>query len=134
MIYNIHFLTDQLVYIKWNGIPTMEQGLQFLQEFQSILDQAHHPLYFLSDLREGHIKNTHLIRRLSAFNEHPNFGGGTGFSDNPCMQATLRLWTQFSSVQDRISHIWPRSCDAVEYLETLRPGLTKNLNWEGILN
>ncbi len=133
MVYEIRFLSEHLVYIKWHGFPTMEQGLQFLRDFQKILDDARHPVYFLSDLRHGHIQNTHLIRRLSAFNQHPNFGGGTGFTDNPCMQATLRLWAQFSPVQDRISHLWPRSCDAIEYLESLRPGLTESINWQGIL-
>lgn len=134
MVYQFNFLTNNLVFIAWEKHPTIEQALQFLQDFEVLLNEANQPLYFISDLRRGYIQNTGLIRRLSALNQHPNYAGGTGFADDILSNSLLRLWKQFSRDEDPVSQVWPRAKDAVEYLESLQPGLTHGVEWRTVLH
>ncbi len=133
MIYHISYLNEHLVFIKWQATPTIEQGLQFLDELHALLDKTDHRLYFLSDLRNGYIQHPHLIRRLSQLADHPHFGGGTAFSHLHLNHPMLRLWKCFTHTTNT-SQTWPRLEDALDYLESLQPGVTAGVEWQGILH
>lgn len=132
MIYRMSFLKENLVYIEWESFPSTNQVLQFLQELERMLNEATCPLYFLSDLRRGYILQTHLIHRLGDLSTHPNFGGGTAFSEVNKTNAFLRLWKQFTGNKNT-SQTWPRLEDALEYLEGVQPGLTQGIDWKTVV-
>lgn len=133
MIYQIQLLNKNLVFIQWHAFPDEKQALQYIQDIQGMLDEAEQPLYFLSDLRKGYIIQAHIIRKLSQFTQHPKFGGATSISRNNAINPILRLWKLFSSNKNT-SDTWTNLEDAVQYLETLKPGLMQGIDWQEVMN
>jgi hypothetical protein len=133
--YNMSLLKPNLLYIKWNATPKAESEdeAQFLADLHFHLEQAKDKLFIISDLREGRIITIETLRQLSEFAQHPNWGGGTSFTDKPSTRLLAGMFSYFVHQVDRDEEAWRTPQEALAYLESLSPGLTKGLDWSFLL-
>jgi hypothetical protein len=137
MAYRFINLSDELVLIRWNRVPSKEEGHQFIAEFRALLDKAAHLLYILSDLRQGHISDARTLQELSRLASHKNLGAGTAFASGMADQSLkgifVGLFVSLSRDKSRVGQIAGSLDEALEYLEEAKPGVTKDIDWEVVL-
>lgn len=137
MSYKILMLNPNLYYIKWFEIPKPNSTLMknYFFELNAILDSEEHPVYFLSDLRDGHITNIHLLLQLARVLDHKNFGGCSYFSDKTAAARDVNMFRFVQSSGNSNKHILFSTPDeAITYLETMQDGITKQIDWDEVLN
>lgn len=128
-------LSPELYLIRWQRSPSVAEANQFINEHIQLLDDASHPLYFISDLRQGYITDTMVIRRLAKLTEHPNYGGGTAFGTGGNLATTfVGIFFRFARGVNYEHNMWRTAKEALTYLESLKAGLTANIDWEDTLN
>jgi hypothetical protein len=135
MDYQITCVSDKLVFIRWFRDPEETKSEnQFIHDLKAILDEVAHPVYILSDLREGRLKNVDVIRRLAVLvAHHPNFAGGTSFSHDLYTPLFVNLYSKFSHQDKTVKEMWSSLHDALNYLESLEPGVTQGIEWESLV-
>jgi hypothetical protein len=141
MSYRILWLNPCLYYVKWFEIPKPNSQIikNYFFELNAILDSEENPVYFLSDLRKGHITNVHLLLQLAKVLSHKNYGGGAAFSSNSLASSDMSM---FRYIQDMSRNTNPKhnhelfstSEEAIAYIESLESGITKDINWDDILS
>ncbi|MEP7284873.1 MAG: hypothetical protein ABI947_03795 [Chloroflexota bacterium] len=131
-LYKITVYNNQLVYIKWQGIPLPTECTEFLTELTALLDNAVAPLAIISDLRKGHITDVQALRTLSNLASHPNVVGSSSFGDTAGTKVYGGVFSRF--VGNKNNHlIRERLSLALSDLEKLKPGVTQNIDWDSLI-
>ncbi|HEX3052271.1 MAG TPA: hypothetical protein VHP83_16545 [Aggregatilineaceae bacterium] len=135
MDYQITCVSDKLVFIRWFSEPeSVKSENQFILDLRTVLDQAPYPIYVLSDLREGRLKNVETIRKLADLIEHhPHFATGTAFSQDIYTPLFVGLYSRYSHQAKTERGIWPSLEDALSFLESIAPGITKGIDWDTLV-
>lgn len=133
--YTLQRLSARLMFIQWHRTPTSESGNSFVQALQSLLNEAEEVQYFISDLRRGRIIDMAVINRLGNLTRHPRWGGSTAFSANPISQIFAQSFLKLASHPKDLNAIFDKPEDAIQFLESLCPGLTSepSLDWNAII-
>jgi hypothetical protein len=126
--FEIHVLSAELLLIRWLQIARPESETAFIQALRQHLDNTASPLYFISDLRKGHITNVAALRRLGRLTEHPNWGGGVSYGEKLATDMYVDTFASLSTHKTG-DHMAYKISDAVTFLEQLKPGLTKGIDW-----
>lgn len=140
MSYKILMLNPCLYYIKWFEIPKPNSTLMknYFFELNAILDSEEQQVYFLSDLREGHITNIHLLLQLARVLNHVNFGGCYYFSDKPSASRDITMFRYIQSTNggdNGSKHVlFPTPEEAIDRLEAKQTGITREIDWDVILS
>lgn len=141
MSYRILWLNPSLYYVKWFEIPKPNSQMMknYFFELNAILDSEEQPVYFLSDLRKGHITNVHLLLQLAKVLSHKNYGGGVAFSDKSSASTDMSMFQYIQkmsrSTNASASHqLFVTAEEAIAYLESIETGITKDINWDEILS
>jgi hypothetical protein len=135
--YTITQVSPQLYFIQWRYEPTAnmpEVERLFIADLRQRLEEAQHPIYYLSDLRKGRITNVKTLRELSEITQHEKWGGGTAFTQDSFSSILAKVFSTFVRYKNRNYLVWDSPEKALAYLETLQPGLTKNIDWNPLLN
>ena len=139
--YKILWLNPCLYYIKWFEIPKPNSKIMknYFFELNAILDSEEKLVYFLSDLRKGHITNVHLLLQLAKVLSHKNYGGGAAFSDNSSASSDMSMFRYIQnmshSANPKHSHeLFLTAEEAIAYIESLEAGITQNIDWDEILS
>ena len=133
MPYEIAALTQELVYIRWEGAPTAEEGIEFINAMHGFLNEAERPIYFLSDLRKGCITRAATLHKLTRMAEHPRWGGSVAFVGSGGMAVFETLFSHLTGRSDIEKEIRITPEEALVSLEILHPGLTHGIDWSPIL-
>lgn len=135
MAYEIIPLSDELYYIHWQRSPSLEEGLRYTDEIIQILNRASCKLYFIADLRKGHISHVETLRKMSDAAKHPNYGGATAFSKSPLSSIFVSVYLRFTQLKGKQNNDFFNSYKgALDYLEGLKPGVTQGIEWEKVLD
>ena len=137
MSYKILLINPYLYYIKWLEIPKPTSTLMknYFFELNAILDSEDSSVYFLSDLRQGHITNIHLLMQLAKVLNHVNFGGCVYFGDTSATNRDLNMFRLIQSANGTNKHtLFSTPEEAITFLEQQKPGITHQINWGEILN
>lgn len=141
MPYKILLLKPQLYYVKWSEIPkpNSPQMERYFFEMNAILDSEEQTVYFLSDLRDGHITNAHLLLQLARVLDHKNYGGGASFSQNNAAERDLRMLSYIQTANMKAHVKAPNKLfltpqEALDYLESVHPTITSDVDWDEILS
>lgn len=131
--YELINLPNDIVYIRWYRFPSKAEANQFVDTLQKILDEADHKVYFMSDLRKGYVTDVRLVHKLGSQTTHKNWGGGTAFGGDPVTGIFLGM---FERAADRTvtTGTLPSAQQALEYLESAKPGITAGIDWEALFN
>jgi hypothetical protein len=132
MSYSVHQLSPCLVMIVWTRTPLPHEAKDFIQTLQTLLDKAHQPQYFISDLRRGQIVDVRIIHQLSALTRHHNWAGSTAFSQSPISKLFLGSFRKMVTASDK-NMTFDRPEDAIAFLEALSPDLTSTIDWPHII-
>lgn len=90
-------------------------------------------MYFLSDLRLGRITNVAMLQQLAKVIDHSNYGGSTAFSESLMSELFVGVFSRFADPGDA-EHAFYKTLDqALGYLERIKPGLTAEIDWEGVV-
>lgn len=135
MDYKITKLTDELVFIRWYRTPAphMRAEEQYLKELEQLLNEADAPLYLISDLRKGRIANLRSIQRLSALTQHKNWAGSTAFSQDSVTSLLVHSFQIFAHNTQTRNEMQTTPEQALSFIESLKPGLTKDIDWVKVL-
>jgi hypothetical protein len=129
--YTISTLSERLIYIRWEGSPSAEEGLEFINSLNQVLNEAPTPLYFISDLRFGCITRSATLYKLTRLAAHPNWGGSVSFSGSAGIAVFVNLFARLS--RRLTKEMWSTPHEAIAHLETLQPGLTTGIDWKTVL-
>ncbi|MCE7946806.1 MAG: hypothetical protein DYG88_05190 [Chloroflexi bacterium CFX4] len=132
MFYEIHQLTEQLLYIRWiaQAQPNCHPEGEYIADLRHRFDTATQPLYIVSDLRHGKITNVRILQQLGKLTFHPNFGGGTAFTENFTTTIYVSIFARFSAEAKRENDIFSSLSEALAHLESLKAGVTEGVDWE----
>ncbi len=130
MAYEFHYLSPELVLITWARYPTLGEENQFLQEHTEQLENAEHPLYFISDLRQGRVITLGTINKMSQLAKYPNYGGGTAFSEDPISRIMVKSFRTLSREASEKTAMFDTVEEALVFLESLKPDITKDIDWD----
>ena len=133
MAYHLLALNPQLIFITWERSPHPDEAQAFINNVERWLNHAPHPLYFLSDLRQGRIVDIRIINQLSQLTKHPCWGGSTAFSQSPLSKIFVGNFQKMSRTTQDVNTFFDLPEQAIEFLETLVPGITHNIDWHAIL-
>jgi len=141
MSYRILWLNPCLYYVKWFEIPKPNSQMMknYFFELNAILDSEENPVYFLSDLRKGHITNVHLLLQLAKVLNHKNYGGGAAFSDKGSASTDMSMFQYIqkmsrSTTANTNHQLFVTAEEAIAYLESLEADITRDIHWEEILS
>lgn len=133
--YEIIRLSPELVFICWHRSPGRNAGTEekYLAEIKTLLDDAEQPLYFMSDLRKGRIIDIRVINQLVDLTRHRNWAGSTAFSQSPISKIFAGTFVRFSSTSASTNEMQDKPEEAIAFLESLKPGLTRNIDWNRVI-
>lgn len=135
MPYEFVQLSSELYLIRWRRSPSIAEANHFIDEHLQLLENAPHPLYFISDLRRGYISDTMVIHRLAKLTQHANYGGGTAFGTSSNLaNSFVGIFFRFARGVKFEHNMWRTAKEALNYLESLKPELTAHINWDDTLN
>ncbi|MBL8165670.1 MAG: hypothetical protein JNJ61_27040 [Anaerolineae bacterium] len=136
MYYRITPLKENLIYIKWYRAPRPNTHTvkEFITDLQTRLDTASVGLYFISDLRQGRIVDMRVIQQLAGLSKHERWAGSTAFSDNPVSNVLVRSFSRFAGQPKEHREIWTTPEEAIAYLESVKPGLSDEVDWKTLLD
>lgn len=132
MYYHLQSVTPQLCFITWRNAAWNHARPQttFVDELTKLLNAATQPLYFLSDLRQGHLMMVREVRRLAELAKHPQYGGGVAFSDRVVAEVMVESFAAFAGQSNLFFH---RLEEALARLEQMQPGVTVGVDWQAAL-
>ncbi len=135
--YKVVQLTSELVYIKWHRFAQDDQYVEeqrYIDDIQALLDNAAHPLFFLSDLRGGRIMDITRLKQLAELTHHPNWAGSAAFAKDPLATIFVGVFRQLTRQDQQHPEIYEQPEEAVSFLESLKPGLTTGIDWAAVLS
>ncbi len=132
MFYEIRQLTKQLLYIRWvaHAQPNHHPESEYINDLRHRFDTATQPLYIVSDLRYGKITNVRILQQLGKLTFHPNFGGGTAFTENFTTTIYVSIFARFSAESKREDDVYSSLSEALAHLESLKAGVTEGVDWD----
>lgn len=135
MDYEIIKLTEELVFIRWLRTPGKDSKVedQYLSDLRRVLDESSKPLYFLSDLRQGRIADVRAIQKLGQLTKHQHWAGSTAFSSDPITALLVRSFKSFATKVNSRNEMQDTPEAALSFLETLKPGVTENIDWDQVI-
>jgi hypothetical protein len=135
MYFQFTRLNEHLFYICWYDTPPLGDSaeLQFLEEAKKIVNEATTPQYFISDLRKGRLTNVEILRKLGSVAKNPMWGGGTGFTLDPLSRIFAGIYVRFAKNAQERDAMFDRPEDALAFLESLKQGITANIDWPKVL-
>lgn len=135
MIYQIRFLSEELLFVRWYDMPTPEQSFEFIEEVYRVFDEAMYPIYVVSDLRLGYINDADAMQALAKITEHSMWAGGTSFDGGNMMADMFAGMFSRLSQNERPQHqVWETTEEAFMFIESLRPGITDGLDIAAIID
>lgn len=134
-------LKPRLYYVKWLEIPKPNSALieSYFYELKAILNSEDEAVYFLSDLRSGHITHARLMQRLASVLHHKNYAGGASFSEDPSAAFDMKMF-RFIRTKEGIlqghdaNTLFQKPEDAIAYIDSLENGITSDVEWDMILS
>jgi hypothetical protein len=132
MSYVLTALNPNLIYINLTEAPTPADDQVYIQKVSEILDSATETVYFLVDFRKSITSNVSTIRRLAELTKHDNFGASIAFSSTQVRQVYAALFAGLAA-NGQTRNFYPDPQGAIDALETLKPGLTADIDWQGVL-
>lgn len=133
-MYEFRFLTDDLLLITWKQTPPPQIAKTFLADLKQLLDDIQQPVYILSDLRKGRIIDLNTLKNLGKLTQHPNWAGSTAFSENPMSVMFSNIFAKGQHVKSEKNKVFDQLEDALGFLEALQPGVTRDVDWQSVLN
>lgn len=141
MSYKILLLYPCLYYVKWFNIPKPNDPLmkQYFFELNAILDSEEEPVFFLSDLREGHITNAHLLIQLVKVLDHKNYGGGCSFGDSAMVQADVSMFNYMQQMsrgnnRQQANEVFASPQEAIAHVEQRFPDIRSSVDWDEVIS
>ncbi len=130
--YDLRQVTDELIFIKWyktaNAFTRPES--EYIEDLRRRLKDSPHPLYFLSDLRQGRIIDVGILQKLGSLTRHVNYGGGSAFSEDVISSMFVGIFSKFADAEKGSSVFYKTIDQALSYLEALKPGVTTPVDWQ----
>lgn len=141
MSYQIYPLKENLVFITWFQRPHIRSAVEqkFTNELSQLLEDASEPVYFISDLRRGFIRNPVALRSLAKTFNHPNFAGAAAFSNDVIVGIDYSIYLVSSRRYTYTRHreapqLYSHAESALAYLESKSPNLTRDIDWQALLH
>lgn len=133
MAYTCQYLSPNLILVTWHAYPSEDDERRFLSEHRQQLDAAESPLYYISDLRQGRIISADTLEQMSDLAKHPNYGGGTAFSNDPISRIMVSSFRRMSLEATTKTEFFDTIEEALGFLESLKVGITQNIDWHWVL-
>jgi len=134
MDYEITQLSPNLVLIRWHCNPTSQQSeRQFVEHLENILDNVPHPIYFFSDLRDGHISNVYTLRKMGELTRHANWAGGIALGQRLSTDMFVNTFERMSAERKGDRMLYSVAA-ALESLESMKAGITETIDWSRVFN
>jgi len=130
--FEILTLSAELILIRWLQMPDESDAIAYIRQLEDVIENAAGKVYFVSDLRRGHVENVHVIRRIGKLAGHANWGGGPALVESGRAQVYVGLFQRFSHT-DTIDYIFQSIPDVLAELERLKPGITVGHDWDTLL-
>ena len=133
--YDLRPLTDELIFVKWyktaNSLTRPEAD--YIDDLRQRLNASPQPLYFLSDLRAGRIMDVSILQKLGNLTRHPNYGGGSAFSEDVIASMFVGIFSKFATAEKGTSVFFKTISDALAHLEALKPGVASPIDWQSFI-
>ena len=135
MYYDLRFLTDELLFIKWYRVASAKTRPQaeFVDDITRRLNEAKGPVYFLSDLRLARVMDVATLQQMGQLTRHPNYGGGTAFSRDTLSNIFVRVFSRFAEPSKGNGDFFETLEEALAYLESLKPGIAAKVDWKSLM-
>lgn len=131
--YEFRYVSENLVLVRWHGVASRQDALVYLKDLTKAVKNASGKIYFFSDLRQGHITNTRVLREMGHLTVHPNWGGGVALVESLSAEVFVRLFGRFVIADEMKDFIFDSVANACARLERWQNGITQNIDWTTII-
>ena len=133
--YDLRQVTDELIFVKWykSANEFTHPEADYIEDLRRRLSQSRFPLYFLSDLRKGRIIDVGILQKLGSLTSHPNYGGGSAFSEDVISSMFVGIFSKFADAEKGSSVFYKTIDEALAYLEALKPGMASAVDWQAFI-
>jgi hypothetical protein len=124
-------LSDRVILFRWKKVihQPCPETVQWTEDINNFIEGASSPVYFVSDLRQGHVADVSILRELGKYTSHPNWGGGCSLGKELSTRIYAQTYERLSPAKDG-GVVKTNIRDIVAYLESLETGITEGIDWE----
>ena len=129
MDFELHTLSDELLFVRWLHHPAPVSENAFLSLLEMLLDETCVPVYLITDAHEGVLTSPRALRYMSELSRHKHFGGAVTYGQTGAAGARFDVFRHMAASGYRDSMV--RTIDeALDHLEALKPGVTSDIERE----
>jgi hypothetical protein len=132
MDFELHTLSDELIFVRWHRNPTPGSENAFLSVLEMLLDESCSRLYLITDAREGLLTSPRALRRIVELCQHPQFGGAVSYGQKIAAGKYFDLFRRMTAPADHSEELVQTVDEALDHLESLKPGLTTFIDREAL--
>lgn len=129
--YEKMMLSERVILFRWHAVihqPCAETK-QWEKDIQVFMDSATEPVYFVSDLRLGHVADVGILRELGKYTSHPNWGGGCSLGKELSTKIYVQTYERLSPAKQG-GVVKTSVPEIAAYLESLEAGITEGIDWK----
>lgn len=132
MDFELHTLSDDLLFVRWRRDPTPASENALLSLLGMLLDEACNQLYLITDARDGILTSPRALRWMAELARHPQFGGAVAYGQKVVAGMYFDTFRRMAAPGDGLESMVQTVDEALDYLEALRPGITSAVNREAL--
>jgi hypothetical protein len=130
MDFELHTLSDDLLFIRWRHNPTPASENALLSLLGMLLDEACNQVYFITDARDGILTSPRALRWMAELTRHEQFGGAVAYGQKMAAGVYFDAFRRLAAPNDQQENMVQTVDEALDHLEALRPGVTSTINRE----
>ena len=130
MDFELHTLSDDLLFVRWlhNPVPASESA--FLSLLEMLLDEACGRVYLITDARDGLLISPRALRWMAELSRHPQFGGAIAYGQKAASTMYFDAFRRMVAPGDQQENMVQTVDEALDHLEVLKPGVTATIDRE----
>jgi hypothetical protein len=130
MDFELHTLSDDLLFVRWLNNPAPASESAFLSLLEMLLDEACIRIYLLTDARDGLLTSPRALRWMAELSRHPQFGGAIAYGQKAAATMYFDTFRRMAAPSDQSENMVHTVDEALDRLELMKPGLTASIDRE----
>jgi hypothetical protein len=130
MDFELHTLSDELLFVRWRRNPTPASESAFLSLLGMLLDEACGAVYLITDAHDGLLTSPRALRWMTELSYHAQFGGAVTYGQKVAAAAQFGAFRRMAAPGEQQENMVQTVDEALDHLEALKPGVTAPIDRE----
>lgn len=132
MDFDLHTLSDNLLFVRWRHDPAPASENAFLSLLGMLLDEACSRIYLIMDARDGLLTSPRALRWMAELSRHENFGGAVTYGQRATAGVSFNNFRRMAAPGSQPQAMVQTVDEALDHLQALDPGVTASIDREAL--